>query len=238
MILLTVYSNKKTEKIEAITFDHYMTLFHQKNETEEDIIYPILRSLQDQIKLDENRFMSVYLELDKNYHRSLKETFIETTLDAIIFNALRKSGHNQCQLAKIVKTSVDIGLATRQITWFEDAQDTLNRLIERGYILGLISNTHWRWAPEMYDKVRPFFEIITLSYEHGFAKPHSSIFHTTAAKLNVSPENCIHVGDDPFTDIIGAKRAGMKTAYIKRSERNSEADIEINKISEILKYLK
>ena len=102
-----------------------MTLFHQKNETKEDIIYPILHSLQDQLELNEKRFLSVYHELDKNYRKNMKETFIETTLDTIIFNALIKIGHNHSQLAKIVKTAVDIGLATREITWFEDAQDTL-----------------------------------------------------------------------------------------------------------------
>ena len=227
MIILTKYSDKKTEEIETITFDHYMTLFHQTNETKEDIIYPIVRSLQDQIELNEKRFMSVYLELDKNYRKSLKETFIETTLDTIVFNALTKTGHNHSQLAKIVKTSIDVGLATRHITWFEDAQDTLQR-----------AHTHWRWSPERFDELKPFFKVITLSYEHGFAKPHPSIFHTTLAKLKVNPEHCLHVGDDPYADIVGAKGARMKTAYIKRSERSSEADIEIYKLSEILRYVK
>ena len=237
MIILTDYSNIQTRKIEAVTFDHYMTLFHQKEEAKEDIIYPILHALQNQIEFNEKQFMIVYQELDNYYRKSLKETFVETTLDTIVFNALIKTGHNHSQLAKIVKTSVEVGLATRQITWFEDAQDTLHRLIELGYPLGIISNTHWRWIPERFNEVKPYFKVITLSYEHGFAKPHPSIFHSTAEKLRVSPENCLHVGDDPFTDIVGAKGAGMKTAYIKRSERNSEADIEINKLSEILKYL-
>ncbi len=237
VIILTEYQDSVTEKLDAITFDHYMTLFRQKNEAEEDIMNPIMRSLQDQIEFDENQFMSVYLELDKKYRKSLKETFVETTLDTIILNAFEKIGHDQSQLAKIVEISVDVGLVSREIIWFDDAQDTLNRLLEQGYTLGLISNTHWRWLPELYDKVKPFFEVITLSYEHGFAKPSSSIFHTTTAKLNVNPEKCLHIGDDPFTDIIGAKRAGMKTAHIRRSKHKSEADIEINKLSEIFRYL-
>ena len=105
--------------------------------------------------------------------------------------------------------------------------DTLHRLIELGYNLGIISNTHWRWTQEMYDDVKSFFEVITLSYEHGFAKPHPSIFQSTAAKLNVNPENCLHVGDDPFTDIVGGKGAGAD--YAKNIEYLADEMIKIRR---------
>jgi len=74
---------------------------------------------------------------------------------------------------------------------------------------------------------------MTLSYEHGFAKPHPSIFVDTLKKLRTNASNCLHVGDDPIADIKGAKSIGMKTAFIKRREIETEADIEIKQLSEL-----
>ena len=85
--------------------------------------------------------------------------------------------------------------------------------------------------------MQPFFDVITLSYEHGYMKPHPSIFHTTLLKLNVKPEKSLHVGDDPYADVWGAKKAGMKAAYIRRNERDAEADIVIQRLSELVQYL-
>ncbi len=222
--------------MEAVTFDHYMTLFRQRYEPKEDIIYPILRCLISHIDLDMERFLGAYDALDRKYRAGLSENFIETTLDEIVIKALAQTGHEDVQTST-VEEAVNIGLETREITWFEDAQHTLNRLIEQGYPLGLISNTHWRWLPERFKQVEPFFQVITLSYQHGYAKPHPSIFHSTVTKLGVKPANCLHVGDDLLADAIGARKAGMKTAYIRRGEQDSDADIEISRLSEVLRFL-
>jgi FMN phosphatase YigB (HAD superfamily) len=56
-------------------------------------------------------------------------------------------------------------------------------------------------------------------------------------KLNVKPEECLHVGDNPFADVWGAKKAGMKTAHIRRNELDSEADVIIQRLSELVRYL-
>jgi FMN hydrolase / 5-amino-6-(5-phospho-D-ribitylamino)uracil phosphatase len=50
----------------------------------------------------------------------------------------------------------------------------------------------------------------------GAAKPDARIFHAAATLLNVAPENILHVGDDPELDVVGAREAGMRTAWINR----------------------
>lgn len=77
-----------------------------------------------------------------------------------------------------------------------------------------------------------------MSYEHGYAKPHPSIFITTLEKLETNANRCLHVGDDPIADIQGAKNIGMKTAYIKRKETNADADIKVQRITELTKLMK
>ncbi len=234
---MTEYCVEGFEDLEAVTFDHYNTLKFSVMENQEDVIRPIVRSLKTRIDLDEGLFLEKYAEQDEKYRKNERETFIETTLDELVLKALLDSEHCDSELAEIVKASVDHGLFTRRLTWYQDAKGTLLRLKDLGYKLGLISNTHWRWLPERRREVQSFFDVITLSYEHGYMKPHPSIFHTTLLKLNVKPEQSLHVGDDPYADVWGAKKAGMKAAYIRRNERDVEADIIIKRLSELVQYL-
>lgn len=101
----------------------------------------------------------------------------------------------------------------------------------------MISNTHWRFPENLRRKFKTYFDVITLSYEHGYAKPHPSIFLTTLEKLKVRADRCLHVGDDPVADIEGAERCGMKTAFIKRGDEAVNADMQIVQLSELPKLL-
>jgi len=234
---MTEYRVEGFKDLEAVTFDHYNTLQYSTIENQEDIIHPITKSLKTRIDLDEEKFLEKYVEQDKKYRKNERETYIETTLDELVLTALLDSGHHDAELAEIVEASVDQGLHTRQLTWYPDAEETLLRLKGLGYRLGLICNTHWRFLPERRRGLQPFFDAITLSYEHGYMKPHPSIFHATTRELGVKPAKCLHVGDNPFTDIHGARQAGMRAAYVKRGELEAEADITVNRVSEILRYL-
>jgi 2-haloalkanoic acid dehalogenase type II len=50
----------------------------------------------------------------------------------------------------------------------------------------------------------------------GAAKPDPRIFQAAVERLNVPPENILHVGDDAELDVVGARNAGMRTAWINR----------------------
>ena len=56
-------------------------------------------------------------------------------------------------------------------------------------------------------------------------------------KLDVKPERCLHLGDDPIAYVWGAKQAGMKAAYIRRNECDAEADVIIQRLSDLIRYL-
>ena len=227
---------KEFEGLEVVTFDHYNTLQHSA-ETQEDIIHPVVRSLKTRIDLDEERFLEEYVEKDERYRRNLHETHVETSLDELILEALIDSGHGCPGLPAKVEASVDHGLRTRRLAWYPDAEETLLHLRDRGYRLGLISNTHWRLLPERRRELTRFFDAITLSYEHGYAKPHPSIFHAAAMRLGAEPGRCLHVGDDPVADVWGARNARMRAAYVKRNELEAEADVVIQRLTELKPYL-
>jgi len=50
----------------------------------------------------------------------------------------------------------------------------------------------------------------------GAAKPDARIFMAAAERLGVAPENILHIGDDAKLDVVGAREAGMRTAWINR----------------------
>jgi len=223
--------------IDAITFDHFMTLVHPAERTEEDIVFPIMRSLRGKVPFDEGEFLRIYRQKDADYRRDLRETCRECLLDEIVLGALRDMGFETEVMRESVHNSVEAGLATKEIVLYPDALETLETLHVRGYLLGIVSNTHWRWLTERRRSMEVYFDIITLSYEHGFAKPHPSIFQTTLEKLGVRADRCLHVGDNPTTDIQGAREAGLKTAFVRRDEEEADSDIQIDQLSELLLHL-
>ncbi len=222
-----------TSRVNAVTFDDFLTLRYPLME-KEDIIFPILRVLRREgMSLNDKDFLKRYFEEDKLYRKRLKETLRESSLDDLVNSALSACGCEPRRAAGIVRKAVDFGLATRRARWFPNAKRTLVKLREKGYKLGLISNTHWRISDNLRKEFKRFFDAITLSYEHGFAKPHPSIFITTLNRLTASANQCLHVGDDPMADIQGAKSLGMLTVFIKRKEVQTDADIEIRRITEL-----
>jgi len=219
-------------KIKAVTFDDFLTLRYPMKQRE-DIIYPILTALKRKLDVNEEQFLKQYFEENQLYQKKLRKTLRETLLDDIIASVLVSCGYDSQTVCRNVKEAVDYGLATRKARWFPNARRTLSILRSEGYKLGLISNTHWRFLPSLKKQFEEFFDVITLSYEHGHVKPHPSIFVTTLEKLKTSPNQSLHVGDDPIADIQGARSIGMKTVFIRRKSMKTNADVEIRRITEL-----
>ncbi|MCX7892963.1 MAG: HAD family hydrolase [Burkholderiales bacterium] len=51
----------------------------------------------------------------------------------------------------------------------------------------------------------------------GVGKPDPGIFLSAAARLGVAPADALHVGDDPALDVLGARGAGLRAAWINRT---------------------
>ena len=64
-------------------------------------------------------------------------------------------------------------------------------------------------------KIIDFFDAITISADIGWIKPHKAIFKKAISDLKISTKEAIFVGDNLFTDIYGAKKFGMRAAYLK-----------------------
>lgn len=69
-------------------------------------------------------------------------------------------------------------------------------------------------------------------------KPAPEPFWDMANRLQLPPEEILYVGDNPRNDIMGARRAGMQTAWLNVmgnwDNQYEPADFEISSLSEIL----
>lgn len=101
---------------------------------------------------------------------------------------------------------------------YPDTVPALEALRTAGLRLAVISN--WDFSLHRVLRVHDlaaFFELEIASLEEGIEKPDSRLFHMALGKLAVRPENALHVGDDPYDDVLGATQAGMRALLIDRS---------------------
>jgi HAD superfamily hydrolase (TIGR01662 family) len=102
--------------------------------------------------------------------------------------------------------------------------EVLTELKKRGYKLGVVTNTstsreeHVRVAMQRID-IEKHFDVVVTSVDLGFGKPDERIFFTALRKLGVRPEETVMVGNRLDTDILGGKRAGMKTILLRWNDR-------------------
>jgi HAD superfamily hydrolase (TIGR01549 family) len=89
------------------------------------------------------------------------------------------------------------------------------------YKIGLLSNfDHGVTARRILERdgATGYFDLIVISDEHGWRKPHPKIFLDTLATLGASPDDALYVGDSVGDDIVGAKGAGMDIAWVNPND--------------------
>ena len=92
------------------------------------------------------------------------------------------------------------------------------RDLRRGCTIGLISNTQRSLAVfERHFELDGLFDVAIASADHGFMKPHPSIFEEGLRRAGVAAGEAVMVGDSVPHDIQGALRLGMRGILVARS---------------------
>jgi putative hydrolase of the HAD superfamily len=101
---------------------------------------------------------------------------------------------------------------------YDDVAPVLHWLAGRGLKIGLISNSHRCLASfQAHFELGGVVSAAVSSSEHGFMKPHPSIFHAALTLVGVEPGHSLMVGDSVPHDIDGARRIGMRGVLVHRS---------------------
>ena len=123
----------------------------------------------------------------------------------------------------------------------------LKRLVAKingmGYSTGVVTNgpCEYQKAKIKALKIDILMDMYVISEEVGVAKPCVDIFHMALKTLGVDPSNAWFIGDNPYSDIQGAKNAGMVSVWKNNGRKWPSAytppDFIISSITEIVDLL-
>lgn len=128
---------------------------------------------------------------------------------------------------------------------FEETQHALG-LIQSRCTTAILSNADdGYFRPNLRllgDEIVAALSAALTSEEARCYKPHPGFFQEMLRRLEVSPEECLYVGDRQFEDVKGARGVGMGTVWINRAGKPMDPqlpspDYEINNLLEIPEIL-
>ncbi len=104
---------------------------------------------------------------------------------------------------------------------FYDTISTIQRLKKAGFRLGMVSDSDGTPGMKMKRiRQQPFLKsleaIVVAGEDTQSVKPSRRPFTLIAERLGLRPKNCVYIGDNPNTDIEGAKGVGMMMILVKR----------------------
>jgi putative hydrolase of the HAD superfamily len=109
--------------------------------------------------------------------------------------------------------------ACQHFELYDDVPAVLQTLAKAGIRIGLISNTQRCLTSfQSHFELQGLIAATVSSFEHGYMKPHPSIFSAALERLNARPDEAVMVGDSIRQDIEGALRVGMRAVLVHRGE--------------------
>lgn len=128
---------------------------------------------------------------------------------------------------------------------YPDARPCLRRLRERGFSVGLAGNQPERIADDLRDAGMDA-DFIASSSAWGVQKPASEFFERVVRTAKEPPARILYVGDRLDNDVLPARAAGMRTAFIRRGpwghvharrEDADLADVRIDDLTQLVAIL-
>ena len=124
----------------------------------------------------------------------------------------------------------------------EGARELMDYLRAQGYRLHMCSNG---FHEVQYKKLRAcglydYFDTIILSEDAGVNKPALAFFDYALEQTKAQRETTLMIGDNFTTDILGAKRAGLATAYFNRYPdypATEPVDYEVTSLKQLIDIL-
>ncbi len=126
-----------------------------------------------------------------------------TAVENVSFEELHKHKINSI-LLDLDNTLIDYqrNLKPEVIDWVENAKKS-------GFEVYILSNTN------KIEKVSAVADKLQIPYLYSARKPMKKGFLQAIEKFNVVPEETVMIGDQLFTDVIGANRMGMLSIYVE-----------------------
>lgn len=214
-------------KIRAVIFDCYSTLIDIKTDEEKGEVFQYLSLYMQYYGAKTNaESLRSALQLEREHYPYPKgERYPEVDLEIVFRNILRKEGLDNPFLAESCCKLFRV-LSREHFQLFPDSLPVLEEMRQKGYQLGVISDAQKVFCLDEGNilGLSPFFSRIIMSTHLGFRKPDPRIFMIACTLLNVLPAEAVYIGNEPETDIGGAKETGMKAILLDREGGNTSPE--------------
>ena len=209
--------------IKAICFDLFNTLITMEIQALRDALSRLTSSLRaNGFAIEHADFVRAHSEAVLEFLEQTKRDGKESHNRYWISTALARLGHEVSPDNPHISAAVETYFSAF-IQYAELIPGTKEMLatLSRNYRIGLLSNfTHPPAASQIITELdlEPFFEVVLISGDLGYRKPHLSVFEALADQLGLPKGEIAFVGDDTEADVEGALRAGLQpvwTTYVR-----------------------
>ena len=106
---------------------------------------------------------------------------------------------------------------TQYIRAYDNVHETLTKLKKAGKKLYVLSNAQSCFTKQELAKLglRKYFSGIIYSSDYKCAKPDAALFKKLTDKYKLDKKECVYIGNDPITDVEGARNAKIDCLWIK-----------------------
>jgi putative hydrolase of the HAD superfamily len=212
--------------ITAIGFDLFNTLITVEPHALDEAMRRLIRNLrQSGLELGDEPFKEAHQEAALRFIEKARQNGRETHNRFWISAALQTQGYDvppdDLRIAAAVTAYFSAFL--KRCHLIPGTKEMLRAL--RGlYRLGLLTNfTHAPAAREIIDRVglTPFFDVLLISGDLGYRKPHPLVFRRLIEHLGVEKNQILYVGDDPEPDLYQGSKPTVSTWYYLQGRRRA-----------------
>ncbi|CAM2880611.1 HAD-IA family hydrolase [Vibrio rarus] len=229
--------------IQAMTFDLDDTLYDN---------HPVIRRLERDLRVWLNqRFPLLQKYTESDWHAWKRQalqhnelcrhdvTLARETQLAFAFDEIGLAKPSQAEAVKL--TMHQVAILRNRVEIPEATFNTLDKLVRR---LPLLAITNGNVDLQRIGLQDYFIDTLKAG-PNGAAKPHPDMFAQATSILDVPASSILHVGDHLYSDVLGAKNAGLQAAWLNNSALGIESfsqgkilpDVEFTAIEQLLYFV-
>jgi HAD superfamily hydrolase (TIGR01549 family) len=213
----------------AVIFDFDGTLidsYTPRKTAHKKVCQFLLTNLRRQgCPLDPRRMLRIISDLDKEMHNNKiydRNLWWKEVIKRYTDKTVQIPDSTLTEASVIYWETVNEGSSL-----YRGVKSMLSVLKQEGSKLGLVSDTdglRGMKTRRIEDSgLHEFFDAIVVGGEDTIdVKPHTEPFVLISKMLNVTPRNCVSVGDNPETDVDGGLRLGMQVVIIRNKNASRE----------------
>jgi putative hydrolase of the HAD superfamily len=193
------------------------------------LTYDAVRAARDGVTASRDDFVAAMRAAEKAHWERVDRHHWSGPPTGVVSDGFRRLGADVDERTLLAALDGYARAVAGWCTVFADTRDTLALLRQRGYRLGLLSNT-W-WAAEWHNAdlaahgLADLLDELVYTSDLPCSKPHPSVFQEVASRLGVAPDACVMIGDRQIDDVSGARAVGMRAIWRRNASGFPTSDV-------------